>query len=197
MSASGDSRTFRLWVSNNGNASESGSCSLFRRLGPEASWPDHCHEPVRSFILSAPPAFARFASYGSASRIPNLSRSERRLPRRSPQGEGGLLFFEIIRRAPAGYWHDLCIYSPKPSTAGALLRRCHGRSTFSPEETQCGGGFSYVEICTVGTQDLCCVFRRETRIRVRKISQISLWQSIREKAALIGDFPDKTGHQHG
>jgi hypothetical protein len=40
-------------------------------------------------VLPGPPAFARFASYGSASHRVVLERSERRLPRRSPKGEGG------------------------------------------------------------------------------------------------------------
>ena len=42
---------------------------------------------VRSRL--APPAFARFASFGSASPETHLSRSERRLPRRSPKGVDG------------------------------------------------------------------------------------------------------------
>jgi putative endonuclease len=42
---------------------------------------------VRSRL--APPAFARFASFGSASPEAYQARSERRLPRHSPKGDGG------------------------------------------------------------------------------------------------------------
>ena len=47
---------------------------------------------TRSAVRSrlAPPAFARFASYGSASPDSPSQRNERRLPRRSPKGEAGL-----------------------------------------------------------------------------------------------------------
>ena len=47
---------------------------------------------TRSAVRSrlAPPAFARFASYGSASPEGLWQRSKRRLPRRSPKGEAGL-----------------------------------------------------------------------------------------------------------
>jgi hypothetical protein len=41
-------------------------------------------------VLLPPPAFARFASFGWASQRGSLVANERRLPRRSPQGEGGL-----------------------------------------------------------------------------------------------------------
>ncbi len=47
-------------------------------------------------VLPGPPAFARFASFGSASQRHTSKAKRVRLPRRSPKGEGGYL-------NPAGY----------------------------------------------------------------------------------------------
>jgi putative endonuclease len=46
-------------------------------------------------VRHRPPAFARFASYGSAGQC--VLQSERRLSRRSPTGEGGLRYRETLR----------------------------------------------------------------------------------------------------
>src|SRR5712692_3982050 len=116
---------------------------------------------VRSRL--APPAFAGFASFGSAS--PFVAKAA------AAEGQRRASASPIAGKAPrcslfgeVGQRHEIRLHPRKPRFR-TFLCRYYRRPACATSETQCGRGASYLEI----QKNLCCVQRRKAGHRLREI----------------------------
>src|SRR5262245_6126832 len=141
---------------------------------------------TRSAVRSrlAPPAFAGFASFGSAS--PIVAKAAAAKPKGRSRASANLFRFSlVVSMYPSreGKHHEIRLHTRK-SRFPTVLCRHHRRPACPTGQAQRRRSPPYFEIRAVAAQDVRRLQQRAASHRFREIPEDSIWPRFREKAPL-------------